>query len=243
MGGDRKRSLGLHQDEIALIRAVGPENANSAVVLIGGNMIMMTDWKDSVSSIVMAYYPGQEGGTAIAKILFGDVNPSGKLPFVLPYKESDLPSVNWDTTNQFYGYYHGYAKLEKEGTEALLPYGFGLSYTNFEISAAEFSTTADSVTAKCSVKNVGSQKGTEVVQLYIGFKHSSVDRPVKLLRGFTRVELLPGESKDVSINCPIEKIKWYNPTTAAWELEHMEYEIYIGNSSANKDLLAGTFAL
>ncbi len=87
-GGDRRHSLGLHADEIALINEAGPLNKNSAVVLIGGNMIMMTEWIDKVSSVLMAYYPGQEGGTAIAEILFGDVNPSGKLPFVVPYRKA-----------------------------------------------------------------------------------------------------------------------------------------------------------
>lgn len=243
MGGDRKESLGLHQDEISLIKAVGPENKNSAVVLIGGNMIMISEWKDAVSSILMAFYPGQEGGTAIAQILFGDVNPSGKLPFVLPLNENDLPSVNWDTTNQFYGYYHGYAKLEKEGIEPLLYYGFGLSYTDFEINSAEFSTIPDSIIGKCQVKNVGDRDGTELIQLYVGFKNSKINRPVKILRGFNRVELLPGQSKIVSITCPIEKVKWYNPSSAAWELEHMEYEVYIGTSSSEKDLLQGKISL
>lgn len=243
VGGDRKDSLGLHQNEIDLIKAAGPENKNSAVVLIGGNLIMMTEWKDDVGAVVMAYYPGQEGGKAIAQILFGDVNPSGKLPYVVPFKESDLPGVNWITTNQFYEYYHGYAKLEKESVAPLLPYGFGLSYTTFNVSGAEFTTDGDSVTGRCTVTNTGAREGTEVVQLYVGFKNSGVDRPVKLLRGFSRVGLLPGESKEVNLSCPLEKLKWYNPQTAAWELEHMEYELYIGTSSSNKDLLEGNVAL
>ena len=141
-GGDR-RSLALHRNEIELIRAVAPENKNSVVVLMGGNTIMVSEWLDAVSAVLMAYYPGQEGGTAIAEILFGDVNPSGKLPFVIPERESDLPQVNWDTTEQWYDYYHGYAKLEKEGIEPLFPYGFGLSYTRFELSDAEFQVKKD----------------------------------------------------------------------------------------------------
>ena len=86
IGGDRVKSLGLHQPEIDLIKAVGPENKNSVAVMIGGNMIMMTEWKDDVSAILMAFYPGMEGGRALANIIFGDVNPSGKLPYVFPYK-------------------------------------------------------------------------------------------------------------------------------------------------------------
>jgi beta-glucosidase len=191
----------------------------------------------------MAYYPGMEGGTAIAKIIFGDVNPSGKLPFVVPYRETDLPRVNWDTTEQFYEYYHGYAKLEKEGVKPLFPYGFGLSYTTFRLDNAGFSADDEKVTAKCTVTNTGGRDGAEVVQMYIGFKNSKVDRPVKLLRGFKRVELKAGESKEVSISCPLEKLCWYNPETNSWELEKMDYEVYIGTSSDNDDLLQGKITL
>ena len=242
IGGDRE-NLGLHKDEVELIQTVGPVNQNSAVVLIGGNMIMMTEWKDCVSSILMAYYPGQEGGNAVAEILFGDVNPSGKLPFVVPYKESDLPHVNWDTDSQWYGYYHGYTKLEKEGVAPLLPYGFGLSYTTFDALEPSFRADAQNVYASCKVRNTGSVDGDEVVQMYVGFRNSSVDRPVKILRGFERVSLKAGETKDVQIACPIEKLKWYNPETSLWELEHMEYEVYIGFSSDNRDLKEGKIVL
>ncbi len=104
---------------------------------------MMTDWADCVSSVLMAFYPGQEGGRVIARIIMGDVNPSGKLPFVLPYEEKDLPQVNWDTTNQYYEYYHGYARLEKKGIRPMLPYGFGLSYTTFTVDKPAFSADGE----------------------------------------------------------------------------------------------------
>ncbi|MDD4525883.1 MAG: glycoside hydrolase family 3 C-terminal domain-containing protein [Lachnospiraceae bacterium] len=241
-GGDRM-SLGLHPDEIELIKKVGPVNQNSAVVLIGGNMIMMTEWKDSVNAILMAYYAGQEGGNVIAKILFGDINPSGKLPFVVPYKESDLPQVKWDTDSQWYDYYHGYTKLEKEGVEPLLPFGFGLSYTQFSLAEPSFTADEKNVYANCKVKNTGAVDGTQVVQMYVGFENSHIDRPLKVLRGFTRVDLKAGEEKEVKLSCPIEKLMWYNPAISGWELEHMDYELYIGFSSDNKDLVKGTIIL
>ena len=243
IGGDRVNGLGLHADELDLINEIAPENKNSAVVLIGGNMIMMTEWIDKVSSVLMAYYPGQEGGTAIAEIIFGDVNPSGKIPFVIPYEESDLPKINWDAKNQWYDYYHGYAKLDKEGKKPLRPYGFGMSYTTFEYSDPVFRVENDKILARCTVKNTGKMAGDEVVQLYVGFRNSAVDRPVKSLRGFRRVSLHPGEAAEVEIECPTEKLKWYDPKTAAFELEHMKYEVYIGSSSADEDLLAGTIDL
>ena len=191
----------------------------------------------------MSYYAGQEGGNALAEILFGDVNPSGKLPYVVPFKESDLPRVNWDTQSQWYDYYHGYTKLEKEGITPLLPFGFGLSYTQFELSSPDFRADGSKVYASCTVKNTGTVDGDQIVQMYAGFRNSHVDRPIKLLRGFTRVELKAGEEKEVTIACPVEKLKWYNPKTSAWELEHMEYELYIGFSSADEDLAKGTVTL
>ncbi|KWX86938.1 glycoside hydrolase [Paenibacillus riograndensis] len=242
-GGDRKNSLGLHTKDIELIKAVGPVNPNSAAVLIGGNMIMIEEWKQSVSSILMAYYPGMEGGTAIAKTLFGDVNPGGKLPFVVPVSESHLPQVDWDATEIKYDYYHGYAKLEKEGIEPSLPYGYGLSYTSFALSNASFKTVDDHIIAACEVENTGDVTGDEVVQLYVGFGNSGLDRPVKVLRGFKRITLKPGQKEKVEIACPVEKIKWFNPAANRWELEEMAYEVYIGTSSAEKHLIKGSINL
>jgi beta-glucosidase len=240
LGGDRKPGLGLHPDEQELILQVGPVNRKSAVVLIGGNTITMKEWQDSVGAALMAYYPGQEGGTAIAEILFGDVNPSGHLPYVVPADEKDLPQVDWEATEQYYGYYHGYTKLEKEGIKPLYPYGHGLSYTTFALSEAAFAAEAKTVKASCKVKNTGAAAGTEVVQMYVGFSNSKVDRPVKILRGFARVALEPGEEKEVTITCPVEKLAYYNAYTRQMEVEKMEYEVYIGTSSADEDLQKGT---
>lgn len=236
-GGDRKKSLGLHEDEINLIQEAGPVNKKSTVVLAGGNMIMMTEWYDCVNSVIMAYYPGMEGGTALAEIIYGDVNPSGKLPYVVPFKEEDLPHVDWEAEDQYYEYYHGYTRLEKNGVEPLIPYGFGLSYTTFEMFQPKASVQDETLTASVKVKNTGDMDGDEVVQLYVGFENSSVDRPVKQLRGFKRVHIKAGEEKEVTITVPFEKLKWYDPVYREWKLEHMEYPVYIGNSSADKDLL------
>ncbi|MRH43838.1 glycosyl hydrolase [Aquibacillus halophilus] len=242
-GGDRMTSLGLHDEEVSLIKSVGPLNTNSVAILIGGNTIMIEEWKTEVSAILMAYYPGMEGGTALAKTLFGDVNPSGKLPFVLPQHESDLPQTDWDATEITYDYYHGYTKLEKEGIEPSLPFGFGMSYTTFTISSATFEQEGDSIVATCEVENTGEYTGTEVIQLYVGYSNSKIDRPVKVLRGFERVELKPAQKQLVKVTCPIEKIKWFNEATNKWELEEMDYDVYIGNSSDMKNLIQGTVTL
>ena len=243
VGGDRIHSLGLHEEEKEFIRAVGPVNQNSCVVLIGGNMILLEDWKDTVSAILMAYYPGMEGGTAIAEILFGKVNPSGKLPFVIAKREEDLPGINWITENQYYDYYHGYRKLQKEGIEPSVPFGFGLSYTTFTVDEAEFEVRDGVIRASCTVTNTGQIKGEEVIQFYVGYSNSSIDRPVKELKGFRRIALRPGESKRAEIRISTDRLCWYNETTGCPELEHMEYEMYIGTSSDRKGLLEGRLTL
>ena len=236
-GGDRKKSLGLHTEDITLIKEVSAVNQNSVVVLIGGNMIMMQEWYDDVAGIIMAYYPGMEGGNALADIIFGKVNPSGKIPYVIPYSEGDLPYVDWEAENQYYEYYHGYARLEKNGVRPMIPYGFGLSYTNYEYSDIHAKCEENHLIVTGKVKNIGERKGAEVVQMYVGFDASKVDRPIKQLRGFCRVELEPMEEKEVCIRCPIERLKYYEPTTRTWILEKMKYKIYIGPSSDIANLI------
>lgn len=236
LGGDRKTSLGLHEDEIRLLQEVGPVNPKSIAVLIGGNMIMMTEWYDKVNAVIMAYYPGMEGGNVLASILYGDVNPSGKLPYVVPYAESDLPYVDWEATDQYYEYYHGYTRLEKKGVKPLVPYGFGLSYTTFDITNPQAMVEGDSLKVTAKVTNTGAVDGDEVVQVYVGFENSAVDRPVKQLRGFQRVSVKAGETVDVTIVTPLEKLKYYDPAYRQWKLEEMEYTIYVGSSAAAEDL-------
>lgn len=241
-GGDRDH-LCLRENEQTLLKEVGPLNANSVAVLIGGSTILIDDWKDCVSAILVGFYPGMEGGTALAELFFGDVSPSGKLPFVIPKDENDLPQVEWRTKKQHYEYYHGYHKLEKEGKRISVPYGYGLSYTSFAFSNPLFSTDGTSVTASCDICNSGKREGVEVVQMYVGFSNSRIDRPLKTLTGFRRVALQPGETKRVEITCSTNELCWYNEEAGRMELECMEYEVYIGNSSAEDDLLKGSVTL
>lgn len=242
VGGDRK-SLRLHEGESRLIQEVGPINANSAVVLIGGSAIVVEEWKNSVNAIVHAFYPGMEGGMAIAKILFGDVNPSGRLPFTVASDESHYPPFDRLANEVTYDRYHGYIRLDRDNRKAAFPFGFGLSYTTFSYDSVKVLTHVDYVEVSVNVTNEGKMAGDQVVQLYIGFDNSSVEREHKLLKGFTRVTLSPGETKTVSIACPFEKLTWYNPETKSWELEKMEYQAYIGTSSAKEDLILNSFII
>jgi beta-glucosidase len=234
--GDRI-NLGLRENEIKLINAVSKVNQKCVVVLIGGSAILMEEWRTRVPVILMAWYSGMEGGNALADILFGAVNPSGKLPLTIPTDLAHLPFFDIYVDEIEYGYYHGYTLMEKERREPAFPFGFGLSYTEYNYKNMQLETIEDKIVANVEVSNVGSIAGEEIVQLYVGFENSSVDRPVKLLRGFKRVALKPKETKTVSIEVKKKDLAWYDPKKNAWEVENIAYTIYIGASSNNKDLL------
>ncbi|MFX1553723.1 MAG: glycoside hydrolase family 3 protein [Promethearchaeota archaeon] len=170
-GGDRD-TLSLHREDIELIKAVASENEKCVVVLIGGSAITMEEWKTEVPAILMAWYSGVEGGTALAKILFGDINPSGKIPFTIPKDPKNLPFFDKNADEIEYGYYHGYTLFDKEGYGPAFPFGYGLSYTTFNYSNLEVETKEDKIIATVDVKNDGNVAGDEVIQLYIGFEQS-----------------------------------------------------------------------
>ncbi|UCD02582.1 MAG: glycoside hydrolase family 3 C-terminal domain-containing protein [Promethearchaeota archaeon] len=242
VGGDRD-FLSLHRKDIELIKAVSAENEKAIVVLIGGSAITMEEWKAEVPAILMAWYSGVEGGTALAKILFGDVNPSGKLPFTIPKDPKNLPFFDKNADEIEYGYYHGYTFFDKEGYVPAFAFGHGLSYTKFNYSNLQFEIKEDKVIATVDVKNDGKKAGGEVVQLYIGFEQSQIERPIKLLKGFSRVSLEPNEIKKVKIEVSKKNLAWYNPKTKSWEIEKIEYTLYIGGSSKAEDLLSTQFNL
>lgn len=150
--------------------------------------------------------------------------------------------MDWEATDQYYEYYHA-IPAGKERREALVPYGFGLSYTTFEITAPEAKVEDDNLVVTANVKNTGKMDGDEVVQLYVGFENSAVDRPVKQLRGFQRISLKAGEEKKVTVSTPLEKLKWYNPVYREWQLEHVEHSVYVGSSSASEDLVKTSIVL
>jgi beta-glucosidase len=221
---------------------VGRINKNTAVVLIGGSMVMVDPWFEGVPAVVMAYYPGVQGGLATTRVLFGDVNPSGKIPFVIPHQESDLPQVDWLADEQVYGYYHGYAKLDKEGIQPKLPFGHGLSYTTFELSGSQLKSNLAGVAIfEVEVKNVGTCAGGEVVQLYSGWNGSSVDRPVKRLQDFAKAYLQPGECKRLTLAVAKADLAYYDGNTRAWVEEDLEYTAFIGTDANQASMNTITF--
>jgi len=241
--GVDRNSLRLHADESRLLQDYGALNSNSVAVLINGGPVIIEEWKDSVKGILEAFYPGMEGGTAIAKALFGDINPGGKLPFSVATDESHYPDFDSEATEVTYDRYHGYFRLEHNGNNPAYPFGFGLSYTQFEQDSLLVNTGDNQVEASVRVTNTGSRTGDQVIQLYIGFDNSSVEREHKALRGFERVTLGPGDSKRVTLACPFNKLTYYEPESGTWKLENMEYQVYMGSSSDEDDLIQGSFVI
>jgi beta-glucosidase len=226
-GFDRAH-LGLpgHQEE--LISAVASSGKPVTVVLVGGSAVTMTAWKDKVSAILNVWYPGDQGGSAVADVLFGDYNPSGRLPLSFPLFEGQLPFVyNHKPTgrNDDYGDLTG---------QPLFPFGFGLSYTTFQYDGLKFekqTIAADaSVRVQCKVKNTGTRFGEEVVQLYIRDELSSVAQPIKQLKGFQRLALKPGEEKEITFTLTPDLLKILNDQMQ-WVVEPGDFRIMIGASS------------
>lgn len=204
------------------------------VLLVGGSAITMDNWIDRVSGIMQVWYPGEAGGEAVAAVLFGDRSPSGKLPITFPKHESQLPLVyNHKPTGRGDDYHN-------LSGEPLFPFGFGLSYTQFDYSDLTFSkkhmTVSDSIIVSCTITNTGKLAGDEVVQLYIRDELASVARPVMELKGIERVSLQPGEKKQVRFKIHADLLKMYNEN-----MEHVvepgTFRIMIGSSSRDVRLL------
>lgn len=237
-----RTELGLEIAQRELLKEVVAINKNTIVVLNNGTPITMEEWIDDVPAIVNAFYPGQEGGNALADILFGDVNPSGKLPVTFLKRWEDSPAFGTypgirEKAIYKEGIFVGYRHFDKENIEPLFPFGFGLSYTTFEFSNLKLSKTSmskdDELTIEVTVKNTGKVTGDEIVQLYISDKEASVEREVKSLKGFKRVSLKAGESKTVSMSIDKSALSFYDVDSKSWVVEPGEFEVLIGNSSRN----------
>ncbi len=241
-GNDRK-ALNLSYGQDNVIAELAKANKNLIVVNISGNAIAMP-WINDVPAIVQSWYNGTESGTALASILAGDANPSGKLPFTFPvklddngaHKLGDYPGVNKEAT------YHesifvGYRWIDKEKIKPLFPFGHGLSYTTFEYgkaSADNKEMTADGkISFYVSVKNTGNREGAEVVQLYISDLKSSLPRPVKELKGFEKVNLKPGEEKTVTFTIDKTALSFFDDKKHDWVAESGDFEALIGASATD----------
>ncbi len=242
-GGDRV-PLALKPRDLSVIKAASRANPGCVVALVGGSVFTMEEWKDDVPSILMAWYFGMEGGHALARVLFGDVNPSGKMPLTTPRSESQLPFFDEFADSIEYGPYHGYTLFDKKNEEPAFPFGYGLSYTTYTYSNLRVATPTvepnGTLDVSVDVTNTGARAGSEIAQLYVGFAGSPVERPVKLLRGFKKVALGPGETRTVSFSVAAKDLARYDAASHAWKIDSMKYGVFVGPSSRAADLLEGS---
>jgi len=244
-GGDRTFQLPGGQD--SFIQQVASLNKNVIVVLTAGGNVDMTKWIGNVPGLIHAWYPGQEGGTALAQILFGEVSPSGKLPasferrwednaaFTSYYPKSGDKHVKYEE-----GVFVGYRQFDRAEVKPTFPFGFGLSYTKFEYSDLAVKPVSSDLNAQVTVsfdiKNVGQREGAEIAELYVGDSHASVPRPVKELKGFAKVNLRPGERKRVTLQLDRRAFSFFDVKKHAWSAEPGEFAVLVGSSSAKIEL-------
>ena len=243
-GSDRVQ-YGLPYAQDKVIEALAAANPNLAVVFVSGNAVAMP-WIDRVPAVLQAWYSGSEAGNALSDVLFGAVNPSGKLPFTFPVRLEDngaivmgeYPGGETETYND--GIFVGYRWHDTKRIKPLFAFGHGLSYTTFEVS--DVTCDAPALTAKGSVRvtarvtNTGERAGAEVVQLYIGDEESSLPRPAKELKDFEKVWLNPGETRTVTFEITPDMLQYYDDTKGAWVAEPGAFTAYVGTAS---DAIAG----
>ncbi len=239
--------LSLLKKQIKLINGIMRVNRNTVVVLNNGTPVLM-QWINKTPAVIEAFYPGQEGGRALADILFGDVNPSGKLPVTFPKRWQDSPVYGtYPGTKEIADYkegiFVGYRGFDKNNTKPLFPFSHGLSYTTFvygdlKINPAQISES-DSVTVTLSVKNSGKIAGDEIVQLYVQDMVASVEREKKALKGFKRVHLKAGEQKNVSFKLGKDALSFYDEKAKRWIAEPGQFKVLLGSSSADIRLTGG----
>jgi beta-glucosidase len=246
-GADRTFSLPPGQDQ--LIQEIAAVNKNTIVALTSGGNVAMNAWLDRVPALIEMWYPGQEGGRALAEILFGEVNPSGRLPVSFERRWEDNPVHDSyypaDGTNRVVykeGVFVGYRGYEKNGTKPLFPFGYGLSYTTFKYSNLDIKTVANSGSmnpryeVSFDVKNTGSNEGSDVAQVYVGDTHAKVPRPAMELKGFAKVSLRAGETRRVTVPLDSRALTYYDANGKQWRADAGNFEVLVGRSSEQIEL-------
>jgi len=244
-GGDRD-TLDISADQEELIQAAAELSPLTVVVMEAGGPITMESWCDEADAIVMAWYPGMEGGRAIADLLFGDLNFSGRLVQTWPVKWEDEPLFGNHQDETEFEYYHGYRHFHHNETEPLFPFGYGLSYTTFAYSNLQIpcqSVTAGArLVVTVDIQNTGGRKGVEVPQLYVSYPETKVRRPPKELKGFGRVVLAPDEKKTVELPLRIRDLAYFDAGQHKWVVEPLEHVVHVG-PNANELPLSRTFTI
>ena len=229
VGAGDRAGLALPGSEAALIRAASALNPRVVVVLEGGAAITTAGWSDAAPAVLFGFYPGAQGGAALAELLYGDASPSGRLPFTIPAREEDLPPFDNVSPTVTYGMFHGYRHLGRAGVRASWPFGHGLTYTSFaygEVTASRATVRrGEAVTVTARVTNTGQRRGRETVQLYATARGSSVERAPRDLRAFAQVELDPGASGSVTMELRGDDLAYWDTTSRSWVLEPVEYAL------------------
>ncbi len=230
MGGDRA-SLTLSEEHEALIRAVAEANPRTVVVVMAGSAVIMEAWKDRVPGIVMLWYPGMEGGHALADVLLGRVSPSGRMPFATPTSAAHLPAFDSDAREIPYDLWHGYRKLDRDGVRAALPFGFGLSYTTFaledpRLERGEIRADEDA-SLHVTVRNTGAQDADCVVQVYASAEGSAVERAPKTLVAFARVAVAAGASREATVPIRARELAWFDEARDDFTVEPIAYTLRV----------------
>jgi len=245
--GTDKPDMKLPYGQNELIKAVIKANPNTVVVMLAGSPVEMGDWLSDVKGLLYNSYLGMETGTALAEVLTGDVNPSGKLTYTLPVKLEDSPSYvlgeypgKNGTVNYNDDLLVGYRYFDTKNVKPMFAFGFGLSYTVFSYDNLKIETSGKAesltITLTFDIKNTGNVKGKEIAEVYVRDLESSLPRPFKELKGFAKVDLKVGESKSVKIKLNQRAFQYYNPEKKQWVLEHGKFEILVGSSSDNTRL-------
>ncbi len=230
VGGDRD-DLNIRQEQQELIDAAVATGRPVIIVIVSGSAIMVEGWHDKVDAILQTFYSGMEGGTALAKHLFGEISPSGKLPFSVAQSADDYPFFDKDADEIVYDMYHGYSLLDRDQKEPRYAFGHGLSYTTFTYRGLKAQVETDHIKVQVSVKNTGTVTADEIVQVYVGFPGIEAERQEKLLKAFQRIAIAPGSARTVHLKIPLSILQWRDPRTHSWRLEPGEYRIMVGGSS------------
>jgi len=243
------RTFGLPGAQDTLIQKIAAVNKKTIVVLNAGGSVDTVKWLDKVPALLHTWYMGQEGGIALAQILFGEYSPSGKLPMSFERRLEDSSTYQSyysqpGTSSVAYteGIFLGYRHYDRSSIKPLFPFGYGLSYTTFQYSDLQVSRGAGNVRVSFAIKNTGHRQGSEVAQVYVGDSHSHVPRPVKELKGFVKADLQPGEEKRVSVFLDRRSFAYYDVAGKQWKIEPGPFTIFVGSSSEKMELV-GNVAL
>lgn len=229
IGGDRI-DLGLPADQQALIAAAAAAGKPLVVVILAGSAVLVEDWHERAGAILQTFYAGMEGGTALARLLFGAVSPSGKLPFTVARDPAHYPPFDRDAAAITYDYWHGYALFDRTGHKPRYAFGHGLSYANFVYRALKMRVTEAAIEVSVAVRNDGPMAADEVVFAFVGFPGVAAERPTKSLKAFARVSLQPGETRVVDLTISRATLAWRNPVTHGWDVERGRYRLLVGGA-------------